>query len=106
MAIKELLDFFYRRDPSFLAKSNVELTKSKTEANLTSNVADKNAKSQDDMEVGKKSTKARRHIFLIRHGQYQITNREKDKQVLTSLGINNNNNNNINISLKLFYIII
>lgn len=42
-------------------------------------------KFQDDMDLGKKCTKARRHILLIRHGQYQIAN-PKDKQGLTQLG--------------------
>lgn len=42
-------------------------------------------KFQDEMDLGKKCTKARRHILLIRHGQYQIAN-PKDKQGLTQLG--------------------
>jgi hypothetical protein len=43
-------------------------------------------KTVDDSEVGKHSTKASRHLFLIRHGQYEINAKEADLMVLTSLG--------------------
>ena len=42
--------------------------------------------SQDDSDISKQTSKARRHIFLIRHGQYQIKEKEKHLQVLTELG--------------------
>jgi hypothetical protein len=42
--------------------------------------------SQDDSDILKHASKARRHLFLIRHGQYQIKEKEKHLQVLTELG--------------------
>ena len=44
------------------------------------------AKTTDDFEVGKHSSKASRHLFLIRHGQYEINAKEADLMVLTPLG--------------------
>lgn len=63
-------------------------------------------KFQDDMDLGKKCTQARRHIFLIRHGQYQIGSREKDKQVLTQLGMNKNYNYYFEIIIVIFCVIV
>ena len=44
------------------------------------------AKALDDFEVGKHSSKASRHLFLIRHGQYEINAKEADLMILTPLG--------------------
>ncbi len=46
----------------------------------------KDGKAKDDFEIGKYSSKATRHIFLIRHGQYEIKANEPDLRVLTKLG--------------------
>ena len=39
-----------------------------------------------DQEVEKKTTKARRHLILIRHGQYHVHAKEHDQKTLTALG--------------------
>ena len=44
------------------------------------------AKTTDDFEVGKYSSKASRHLFLIRHGQYEINVKEANQMILTQLG--------------------
>lgn len=75
-----------KREPSSLIKpkkhhslANIK-EKSTTEQNA-------GLKSQDDLELIKKHTpKANRHLFLIRHGQYEIKEKESEKKVLTQLG--------------------
>ncbi|CAF0717282.1 unnamed protein product [Brachionus calyciflorus] len=73
-----------RRHPESLTKPN---RRSSVGQNL---VDQKNENSEkkttDDFEIGKKSSKASRHLFLIRHGQYEINAKDKDLMVLTPLG--------------------
>jgi isochorismate synthase EntC len=94
------------RDPSSLTKP-----KSRHFSSLNQTQTNENnetvKKTVDDSEINKHSTKATRHLFLVRHGQYEVNAKEADKMVLTQLGlkklesnfnfyikINNNNNNN------------
>ncbi len=44
-------------------------------------------KVQDDFEVAKNSSKASRHLFLIRHGQYEIKAPLSEQMILTALGM-------------------
>jgi len=70
-----------RRAPSSLikpARSSSALVNSEKQV--------KDDKTKDDFEVGKHSSKATRHIFLIRHGQYEIKANEAELRVLTKLG--------------------
>jgi len=47
---------------------------------------DEGKKSKDDSEVNKKSTRASRHLLLIRHGQYKINAEKAADMWLTELG--------------------
>lgn len=69
-----------RRDPSSLIKP-----KSKHLKNVSTTDLEKQ-KSNDDFELNKASSKANRHLFLIRHGNYEINEKEHEKRVLTQLG--------------------
>lgn len=78
-----------RRDPASLAKpkhhhSMQSLHKKTTDEN--NNLPPTPVTTQDDSEIQKHSSKARRHLFLIRHGKYEIKAKERDQQVLTQLG--------------------
>ena len=82
-------NFFFldkRRDSTSLI--NPKKLKSKDDLSLinTDNKEDKTDKVSDDSNVNKNSKKASRHIFLIRHGKYEIHERDSEKQVLTMLG--------------------
>lgn len=70
-----------RRAPSSLIKpSRSASTLPKTEAQ------NNEAKTKDDSEINKNTSKATRHLFLIRHGQYEIKANEAEKRILTCLG--------------------
>lgn len=43
-------------------------------------------KTVDDFDINKHSSKARRHLFLIRHGQYNMKTKEANEMILTELG--------------------
>ena len=51
-------------------------------------VAENNEKPKavDDSEIGKQTSKANRHLFLIRHGQYEIKEPLPENHVLTQMG--------------------
>lgn len=59
-----------KREPSALIKPRIE----------------KNSKEYEEL-LEKNSSKATRHLLLIRHGQYKLKETEADKKVLTDLGI-------------------
>ena len=74
-----------KRDPKSLIHP-----KSRHASNLAHEqqaVANGEKKSVDDFEINKHSSKATRHLFLIRHGQYEIKASHPDQRVLTQLGI-------------------
>ena len=74
-----------KREPSSLIKPK----KHHSLSNVTEKPETKNGglKTQDDLELVKKHTsKATRHLFLIRHGQYEIKEKESEKKILTQLG--------------------
>ena len=48
--------------------------------------ANKQEKAKDDSEINKHTTKASRHLFLIRHGQYNMATTNPDEMKLTELG--------------------
>lgn len=56
---------FFRRDYSHLVKAKSE---------------------ENDIHENKIKPTARRHIFLVRHGQYEITKLDDKQRVLTALG--------------------
>lgn len=74
-----------KREPNSLIKpskrhslSDLLTTKPKENASSTS---------QDDSELIKKhSSRATRHLFLIRHGQYELKEKDSEKKILTQLG--------------------
>lgn len=71
-----------RRDPSSLIKP---LSRSCSNMSHTENQAN-DGKAKDDFELNKHTSKATRHLFLIRHGQYEIKANEPEMRVLTKLG--------------------
>jgi serine/threonine-protein phosphatase PGAM5 len=77
-----------KREPSYLVKPK----RHSSSQTLTSNVDENNnqleqaKKTQDDSELNKHTAKARRHIFLIRHGQYESHAKEAHQMILTQLG--------------------
>ena len=72
-----------KRDPKSLINP-----KSRHASTLTDQtIVNGERKSVDDFEINKHSSKATRHIFLIRHGQYEIKASHPDQRVLTQLGI-------------------
>ena len=89
-----LSSFFYskyltsikRRDPASLVKTK----HSASVANVKKEEGQddkQQLKTVDDFEVGRSKSRASRHLFLIRHGQYEIKAKEADLMVLTPLGI-------------------
>lgn len=74
-----------RRAPASLIKPLSRSATSLTQ-NLENKATDPAQKSKDDFEINKKTTKATRHLFLIRHGQYEIKANEPELRVLTKLG--------------------
>jgi serine/threonine-protein phosphatase PGAM5 len=78
-----------RRDPASLMKpKHRHFSSQNSEANKENQPNDAN-KTVDDFEVNKHSSKATRHLFLIRHGQYEVKANEAHKMILTQLGILN-----------------
>lgn len=73
-----------RRSPESLEKPKRRSSDAKLSENSQQNVGKK--KTNDDFEVGKESSKASRHLFLIRHGQYEINAKESELKILTALG--------------------
>jgi len=71
------------RDPSALTKPKSRNFSSNQLQESNENTV---KKTLDDSEINKHSTKATRHLFLIRHGQYEVNAREADKMILTELG--------------------
>jgi serine/threonine-protein phosphatase PGAM5 len=77
-----------RRDPS----SSVKTRHRSSLSSLNKKEEEKNAqgesalKTVDDSEVAKHTNKASRHLFLIRHGQYEISAKDADSMILTALG--------------------
>lgn len=63
--------------------SNQNNDQSKT--NNTENTNNQN-KTVDDFELNKNTSKATRHLFLIRHGQYEIKAQLAEQMILTALG--------------------
>lgn len=72
-----------KRAPSSLTKP---LSRSLSTLNSNNETKASGEKSKDDFELNKHSSKATRHLFLIRHGQYEIKANEPDLRVLTKLG--------------------
>lgn len=72
-----------RRDPSSLVKPS----RSASTLTKVENAKPQDEKAKDDFELNKKSSKATRHLYLIRHGQYEIKANEPEMRVLTQLGI-------------------
>lgn len=74
------------RDPSSLIKPKNRhfSVQNLGESNKENNNNEK--KSTDDFEINKNSSKASRHLFLIRHGQYEVGAKEANQMVLTQLG--------------------
>ncbi len=82
--ITDVYTIFSRREPVSLIKPTRSFSSlTKVENNPPTN----DEKSKDDFELNKKSSKATRHLYLIRHGQYQIKENEPEMRVLTQLGI-------------------
>lgn len=71
-----------RRDPSSLVKPS----RSASTLTKVENTKPQDEKAKDDFELNKKSSKATRHLYLIRHGQYEIKANEPEMRVLTQLG--------------------
>ena len=74
------------RDPSSLIKpkSRHFSVQNLNESNKENLNGEK--KATDDFELNKHSSKASRHLFLVRHGQYEINAKDGSSQVLTPLG--------------------
>lgn len=75
------------RDPVSLTKPKSRQLSLQQLSENKENINENAKKTQDDFEVNKNSSKASRHIFLVRHGQYEVKAKEADKMVLTQLGI-------------------
>lgn len=83
-----------KRDPKYLlkpkSKTHSEYEKEKQTNTITlSQVSTTSTGCQSefhDPEISKKTPKARRHLILVRHGQYETQQREADKKILTLLG--------------------
>lgn len=71
-----------RRAPSSLIKQA-----SRSVSSLPKNDnQNSNEKANDDFEINKHTSRATRHLFLIRHGQYEVKASEPELRVLTQLG--------------------
>jgi len=78
-----------RRDPKFLIKQKGKQVQKKSDLTCDEHAPKAEEKQEDaktDQEVDKKTTKARRHLILIRHGQYHVHAKEPDQKTLTALG--------------------
>lgn len=73
-----------RRNPESITKPRRRSSETNLVQKSDQNVNEK--KINDDFEVVKNSSKASRHLFLIRHGQYEINAKEKELMILTALG--------------------
>ena len=77
------------RDPASLMKPKSRHFSSQSnnsEANKENQPNNVLNKSVDDSEINKHSSKATRHLFLIRHGQYEVKAKEAHQMILTQLG--------------------
>ena len=76
-----------RRHPDSINKPKIRHSVSSNLVDSSKqNTENSEKKASDDSEIGKKSSKASRHLFLIRHGQYEINAKESNLMVLTALG--------------------
>jgi serine/threonine-protein phosphatase PGAM5 len=80
-----------RRDPISSVKrhrhhsSSLNQNSDLNKVNNNENNVNQN-KSVDDFELNKQTSKATRHLFLIRHGQYEIKAPIAEQMILTALG--------------------
>jgi serine/threonine-protein phosphatase PGAM5 len=79
-----------KREPSYLTKpkrhSSSTTLSSNADQNNNQQTNDHSNKTHDDSELNKHTSKARRHLFLIRHGQYHTNAKESHQMILTQLG--------------------
>lgn len=85
MQLYTISSLVYRRDAASLVNPKNKHIKKIPSDSQVSNIV-QNDQSKNDSELNKHSSKATRHLFLIRHGQYEINNNESEKKVLTMLG--------------------
>jgi hypothetical protein len=82
------IDNWDKREPSYLIKPKRHSSSSTLNVDQNNNnLVDQAKKAHDDSEINKHTAKARRHIFLIRHGQYHTEATEAHQMILTQLGI-------------------
>lgn len=77
-----------KREPNSLIKPSKRRSMSDLfTSSSTKPKEDASSTSQDDSELIKKhSSRATRHLFLIRHGQYELKEKDSEKKILTQLG--------------------
>lgn len=78
-----------RRDAISSVKRHRHHSSSQHQNNDNQNKANNNEnqnKPVDDFELNKQTSKATRHLFLIRHGQYEIKAPLSEQMILTALG--------------------
>ena len=74
--------YLYRQQPQSQSLPQLDLNNN----NKPAENSDKPKKTTDDFDLNKHTSKATRHLFLIRHGQYEIREKDSSKHVLTPLG--------------------
>jgi serine/threonine-protein phosphatase PGAM5 len=68
------------------SSSSLNQNNDQNKANNNENNTINQNKPVDDFDLNKQTSKATRHLFLIRHGQYEIKAPIADQMILTTLG--------------------